>query len=527
MKRVLISDSLAQEGFDILNAREGIEVDVDTGLTPDELKQIIGNYDGLVIRSATKVTAEILEAAPNLKVVGRAGIGVDNVDVAEATKKGVVVMNTPGGNTTTTAEHALSLMMSLVRNIPQATMSMKEGKWEKKKFQGHELTGKTLGIVGLGAIGSIVADRAIGLKMKVAVYDPFITPERAREMGVVQMERNELFAAADIITIHVPKLKETTDLVNAETLKLMKDGVYIICAARGGIVNEDDLLEALNSGKVAGAALDVFAQEPPGLTKLIEHPNLICTPHLGASTEEAQTAVAVQVANQIGDYLVDGVIVNALNVPSVPQETLAKMRPYLELAESLGKLQAQLGIEGISGLNIELSGHAAEGRTGLITASALTGLLASMLGDWVNLVNAPVTAKERGIKVQETVCTEGEDYTSLIRITIEAKSGGRTIAGAIFGKSEPRIVEIDSIAIEAIPKGNLLVLWNNDRPGLVGSIGTVLGDNEINIGQLQFGRNTPGGQAITVINIDSAPDEKTLAELAELPNVTGVHTANL
>jgi D-3-phosphoglycerate dehydrogenase len=527
MKRVLVSDSLSAEGVEILNSEADLQVDVKTGLSPDELKEIIGDYHGLVIRSATKVTQEILDAADNLEVVGRAGIGVDNVDVPAATKKGVVVMNTPGGNTTTTAEHAVSLMMSLIRNIPQATMSMKQGKWEKKKFQGHEITGKTLGIVGLGAIGSIVADRAVGLKMKIVAYDPFITPERAKKLGVEQVELDELYARADIITIHVPKLKETTDLICKETIAKMKDGVYIVCAARGGIVNEDDLLEGLESGKVAGAALDVFSQEPPGDIPLLQNPRLICTPHLGASTEEAQTAVALQVADQISDYLVRGIIVNALNVPSVPQEAVERMRPYIELAESLGKFQAQLGVEGIKGIEIELSGHAAQGHTALLTAAALSGLLSGVVGDWINLVNAPVAARERGIKIKETTASNGEDYTSLIRIRVDATKGGMTLAGAIFGKREPRIVEIDGIAIEAIPQGNILVMNNYDKPGLVGSIGTTLGNNSINIGQLQFGRDEPGGRAITVVNVDSAPDDKTANELAALPNVISVHRVTL
>ncbi len=527
MKKVLVSDSLSKEGLDILSAQEGLKVDVKTGLKPDELKAIIGEYDGLIIRSATKVTAEIIAAATNLKVVGRAGIGVDNVDVPAATQKGIVVMNTPGGNTTTTAEHALSLMMSMVRFIPQATASMKAGQWEKKKFEGHEMCGKTLGVIGLGAIGSIVADRALGLKMKVVAYDPFITPERASELGVEKVDLETLYKKADIITIHVPKMKETLNLICKETIGKMKKGVYIVCAARGGIVNEDDLLAALESGQVAGAALDVFAQEPPGVTPLIMHPNLICTPHLGASTEEAQTAVAIQVADQVSDYLLRGIITNSVNVPSVSPEELSKMLPYVNLAEKLGRLQAQLGIESVSALDIEYSGKAASLRTQLLTASALAGLLAPAVGEWVNLVNAPVTARERGITVRETVSSKGEDYTSLIRLTIDTKDGKKTIAGAVFGKDQVRVVEIDGIPVEAIPQGNILVLWNNDRPGLVGAIGTTLGNNKLNIGALQFGRASVGGRAITVVNIDSEPDDKTLKELAALPNVLALHKAIL
>jgi D-3-phosphoglycerate dehydrogenase len=527
MKKVLVSDSLSKEGLDILKAQVGISLDVKTGLPPEELKAIIGQYDGLIIRSATKVTAEIIAAATNLKVVGRAGIGVDNVDVPAATAKGIVVMNTPGGNTTTTAEHALSLMMSLVRFIPQATASMKAGVWEKKKFQGHEMCGKTLGVIGLGAIGSIVANRALGLKMKVVAYDPFITPERAAELGVEKVDLEGIYSRSDIITIHVPKLKETLNLINKDTIAKMRKGVYIVCAARGGIVNEDDLLAALESGQVAGAALDVFAQEPPGITPLISHPNLICTPHLGASTEEAQTAVAIQVAHQVSDYLVRGIIMNSVNVPSVSPEELEKMLPFVTLAEKLGRLQAQLGLESICGLDIEYSGKAADCRTQLLTASALAGLLAPALGEWVNLVNAPLTARERGITVRETSSSKGEDYSSLIRIKAKAAKGGYSVSGAVFGKNQPRLVEIDGIAIEAVPEGNLLVLWNNDKPGLVGSIGTTLGSNKINIGGLQFGREAPGGRAITVVNVDTEPDAKTIKELAALPNVLAVHKVHL
>jgi len=527
MKRVLVSDSLSRQGIEILQAAEGVQVDVKTGLKPAELKAIIGDYDALVVRSSTKVTEELLEAAASLKVVGRAGIGVDNVDVAAATKRGVVVMNTPGGNTVTTAEHALALMMSLVRFVPQATMSMKAGEWEKKKFQGHELCGKALGVVGLGNIGSIVADRALGLKMKVLAYDPFLSPDRAAELGVELLPLDEVYRRADIITVHVPLLEETRGLVGADAFAKMKDGAYLVCAARGGIVDEQALLAALESGKLAGAALDVFAQEPPGVTALVRHERVICTPHLGASTVEAQEAVALQVADQIVDYLVNGTIRNAVNVPSVPSEMLAQMRPYLEMARNLGRLQAQLGITGLKSVEIEYSGKTAEGRTGLYTAAALEGLLSASLGGRVNLVNAPVVARERGIRVVETSARSGEDYTALIRLRVETASGAASLAGAIFGKREPRVVEIDGISIEAIPQGHLLVFWNYDRPGLVGSIGTTLGKHAINIGQLAFGREAAGGRAVTVVNVDSPVADAVQEELRQLPNVISVTQASL
>ncbi len=527
MKRVLVSDSLSPRGREILEQAGGIEVDVKTGLSPEELEGIIGQYDALVIRSATRVTAEILEAATNLKVVGRAGIGVDNVDVPAATKRGIVVMNTPGGNTVTTAEHALSLMLSLLRNIPQATMSMKEGRWEKKKFQGRELCGKTLGVLGLGNIGATVADRAIGLKMKVVAYDPFISEERAAKIGVELADLDELYRRCDIVTVHVPLLEDTRNLIGREALSKMKPGAYLICAARGGIVDEEALLEALDSGTLAGAALDVFSEEPPGLTPLVQHPNVICTPHLGASTAEAQEAVAIQVADQIADYLTTGTIRNAVNVPSVPAEALEQMRPYIEMARSLGRLQAQLGIGGLKAVHLEYSGKTAEGRTSLITAAALEGLLSASLGERVNMVNAPVVAHNRGIRVVESTTTDGEDYTALIRMRVDIAPGQYSLAGAIFGRRNPRIVEIDGIGIEAIPQGHLLVFWNYDRPGLVGSIGTTLGKHDINIGQMQFGREAAGGRAVTVVNVDSAVEDEVLEELRQLPNVISVTSAFL
>lgn len=527
MKKVLVSDSLSPKCMEILSQAEGIAVDVKTGLSPDALKEIIGQYDALVIRSATKATADILEAAVNMKVIGRAGIGVDNVDVPTATKKGIVVMNTPGGNTVTTAEHALSLMMSLMRRIPQATASMKDGKWEKKKFEGQELCGKTLGIIGLGNIGSIVADRALGLKMKVIAYDPFITEERASEMGVELVNLEQLYSRSDIATIHVPLIAETKNLINGETLSKFKDGAYIVCAARGGIIDEDALLEALNSGKIAGAALDVFTKEPPGLTPLVAHENVICTPHLGASTAEAQEAVAVQVAEQIVDYLVNGSIRNALNVPSVGAEAAAQMQPYIQMARNLGRFQAQLGVEGMKQVELSYSGKTAEGRTSMYTSAALEGLLSTSLGERVNMVNAPMIARERGLRVAETTAADGEDYTAMIRLKIQTSTGSSSLAGAIFGKNEPRLVEMDGIAIEAVLNGHLLIFRNNDRPGLVGSIGTCLADNGINIGQMQFGRETPGGDAVTVVNVDTPASSEVLTKLRNLPNVKSVCTAFL
>jgi D-3-phosphoglycerate dehydrogenase len=527
MKKVLVSDSLAEEGLSILRAARGIQVDVKTGLKHEELKAILGSCDALVVRSATKVTADVLEAAPHLRIIGRAGIGVDNVDVAAATKRGVIVVNTPAGNTVTTAEHAVALMMSLVRRIPQAAQSMKRGEWEKKKFEGRELCGKTLGVLGLGNIGSIVADRALGLKMKVISYDPFTSANRAASLGVELVGLDELYARSDVITIHVPILAETKNLINREAFGKMRPGTFLVCAARGGIVDERALLDALESGTIAGAALDVFEQEPPGLTPLVAHERVVCTPHLGASTAEAQVAVSVQVAEQIVEYFGAGTIRNAVNLPNVAPETLAQMGPYLDMARCLGLLQAQLGAAGLKGVRLEYSGKAAEGRIGLLTSSALAGLLTQSCGEAVNLVNASTLVKERGVRVSETTASNGEDYTALIRLTVETAAGTASLAGAIFGKREPRIVEIDGIAIEAIPKGHVLVFWNWDRPGLVGSIGTALGHHSINIGQLQFGRAEPGGRAVTMVNVDGAVPEPVLDELRALPHVISVTKAFL
>ncbi|GAB4256066.1 MAG: phosphoglycerate dehydrogenase [Deferrisomatales bacterium] len=519
MWRVLVSDTLSTKGLQVFEDAEGIQVDVRTGLDPAALREAIAPYDALVIRSATRVTAEVLEAAEHLKVVGRAGIGVDNVDVPAATKRGVVVMNTPGGNTVTTAEHAVALMMSLVRNVPQADASMKEGRWEKKAFQGRELSGKTLGVVGLGNIGSIVADRAQALKMKVIAYDPFLSPERAAELGAERVELDELYRRSDIVTVHVPLLDETRNLIDAGAFERMKPGAYLVCAARGGIVDEDALLDALESGRIAGAALDVYREEPPGASPLVAHPKVVCTPHLGASTVEAQEAVAVQVAEQVVEFLRGGTIRNAVNVPSLPAEALAALAPSLELARALGSLQAQLGADGLRAVDLRYAGRTAEGPTGLLTAAVLEGLLSPVLGERVNRVNAPLVAKERGIRVTETTSANGEDYAALVRLTVELAGRRASLAGALFAEGRARIVEIDGVGIEADPKGDLLVFWALDRPGLVGGIAGILADRGINIGQMKFGRESPGGRAVAVFNVDSAVDDRVLAELRGLPNL--------
>ncbi|GAB4256071.1 MAG: phosphoglycerate dehydrogenase [Deferrisomatales bacterium] len=527
MKRVLVSDPLSPRGIEILQGPPELQVDVRPGLPPGELKRVVGGYDALVVRSGTRVTADVIEAATALKVIGRAGIGVDNVDVAAATQRGIVVMNTPGGNAVTTAEHALALLVSLVRHIPQATRSMKQGRWEKKAFPGRELRGKTLGVLGLGNIGRIVADRARGFKMRVVAHDPYVSADRAAELGVELVDFEELLGRSDLLTVHVPLVEATRNLLDADAFERMKPGAYLVCAARGGIVDEEALLQALESGRIAGAALDVFAQEPPGPTPLVTHPRVVCTPHLGASTVEAQEAVAVEVAGQIVDYLVWGTIRNAVNAPSLPAEALERVRPYLALARSLGRLQAQLGVPGLQAVELAYSAKIPPRKIPLLTASVLEGLLGASLGDRVNVVNAPLLARQRGIHVKEIAAGAGEGYAAAIRLRVETDQGRFSVAGAVFGQRDPRVVEIDGHDLEAIPSGYLLVFWNHDRPGVVARVGQTLGRRNINIAQMQLGRKVPGDRAVAVVNVDSPVGPEVLEEIRRLPGMIHATTAHL
>ena len=519
--KVLISDSLSPEGVEILK-KGGLDVTVKTGMTPDELKSVIGEFDGLVIRSATKVTADVVDAAKNLKVIGRAGSGLDNVDKVAASKRGIVVMNTPGGNTVTTAEHALSMMMSLARNIPQATASLKAGKWEKKKFEGVELFQKTLGVIGMGAIGTQIAKRAQALGMTVLAFDPYLSPERAASLGVESCDLECIYSRSDFITIHSPLTDETRGLINAQTIAKMKDGVRIINAARGGIVDEKALYEALKSGKVAGAALDVFEKEPPVDNPLLELDNFICTPHLGASTEEAQLNVARAVAEQLVDYLVKGVARNAVNVPFVPADILPKVQPYLGLAEKMGSFLAQIYEGALVSVTIEYCGEVADLDPAPITTAVLKGLLNPILEEAVNYVNAPFIAKDRGIEVKEVKSSDNKDYPSLIKVTASSGKKSFSVSGALYFKKDPRIVAVDNFRVEVVPEGDMLVTSNDDRPGVIGNLGTALGKNGINIARMQFGRDEKGGKAISVISIDAAPSKEVIAELNKLPNVLSV-----
>lgn len=524
--KVLVSDNISSKGVEILK-KAGLDVDVKTGMKPEELVACIGDYDGLVIRSATKVTAAIIEAASRLKVIGRAGSGLDNVDKAAASKKGIVVMNTPGGNTMTTAEHSIAMLFSVARLIPQATASMKAGKWEKKKFMGVELYHKTLGIVGLGNIGSQVAKKAQGLEMNVIAYDPFLSEDKAKATGIRKVSLDELFAQSDFITIHTPMTSETKGVINSKTISRMKEGVRIINCARGGIINEADLYEALKGGKVAGAALDVFEKEPPENNPLLTLDNVVCTPHLGASTEEAQENVAVAVAEQIADYLVFGVIRNAVNFPSIPNEQVPRLQPYINLAEKLGEFSAQIFEGGATEITVEFRGAAAEINTAPVTIAAIKGFLTPILIETVNFVNAPIIAKERGIEVKEIKSSDAGDYNSMIALNIKASGRESYVAGTLFSKKDPRVVLIDEFKVEIVPEGELLLIYNNDKPGVIGNIGMLMGKNNINIARMHFGRESAGGMAISVVSIDSVPTPEVIGEIKRLPNILSVKQISL
>jgi D-3-phosphoglycerate dehydrogenase len=517
MPKVLISDKLSAAAIQIFKDR-GIETDVKVGLAPDELKAIIGDYDGLAIRSNTKVTADVLAAAPNLKVVGRAGIGVDNVDVAAATARGIVVMNTPFGNSVTTAEHAIAMMFALARDIPQANASTHAGKWEKSRFLGVELTGKTLGIIGCGNIGAIVADRALGLRMKVVAYDPFLSAERAKDLTIEKVDLDTLFARADFITLHTPLTEATKNVIDAKAIAKMKPGVRIINCARGGLLVEEDLKAAIESGHVAGAALDVFKVEPAKENILFGNERVVCTPHLGASTSEAQENVALQVAEQMADYLLSGAVVNALNMPSVSAEDAPKLRPYMKLANQLGSFAGQLTEHAVKAVSIEYEGGVAGLNTKPLTAIILQGLLKPMV-ESVNMVNAPLIAKERNIEVSETKNAREGNYHTLVRVTVTTEARSRSVAGTLFGGDKPRLVEIKGIPIEAELGPHVLYVTNQDKPGFIGALGSLLGKHGVNIATFHLGRAQPGGDAILLAQVDQPLTEVIIEEVRSLPQV--------
>jgi len=519
MLKVLVSDNLSKQGVKLLEETPDIDVDVNTGLTPDELRGIIGQYHGLIIRSATKVTADIIEAANNLRVIGRAGIGLDNVDVAAASRKGIVVMNAPEGNTITTAEHTIALMLALSRKIPQATQSMKEGKWEKKKFMGRELYGKTLGIIGAGNIGRIVADRAKGLKMKVIVYDPYIRPEILEKMDLEPVSFDELLERSDYITIHTPKTSETINMINKDTIQRMKKGAMLINCARGGIVNEDDLYDALASGHLAGAALDVFSKEPPEQHKLFTLDNFISTPHLGASTEEAQDKVAVDIVKQVIDYLLHGTVKNAVNVPSISPELINVIRPYVTLMERIGLFHAQLAESALLEVEIRYLGTVADYDVSPLTTAFLKGLLTPFMKEDVNFVNAPFVAKDRGIKVTEGKSSTSEDFANLIMVKVKSLQSENVISGTIFGKGLPRILRINDFYLEAAPEGHMLFIHNQDIPGVIGQIGVTLGKYNININRMSVGQEKEGKKNIILLATDISVPDNVIEELRKINGV--------
>jgi D-3-phosphoglycerate dehydrogenase len=517
--KVLISDALSPAAVQIFRDR-GLEVDFQPNLGKDKekLAAAIDGFDGLAIRSATKVSAKILERAKKLKVIGRAGIGVDNVDIPAATAKGIIVMNTPFGNSITTAEHAITLMLALARQIPQADLSTQAGKWEKNRFMGVEITAKTLGVIGCGNIGSIVADRAIGLRMKVIAYDPFLSPERALLLGVEKVDLAELLKRSDFITLHTPLTDKTKNIIDARALAATKHGVRIINCARGGLVDEAALRASLDSGHVAGAAFDVFIEEPATANPLFGHPNVVCTPHLGAATAEAQENVALQVAEQMSDYLLRGAISNAVNFPSITAEEAPRLKPFIALAEKLGSFAGQLTETGLKEVHLSYEGAVATLNTKALTSAAVAGLLRPMLQD-VNVVSAPVVAKERGIIVEETTREAAHDYDSLITVRVVTEKQSRHVSGTVFADGRPRIVNIKGIRMDAEFGPSMIYITNLDKPGFIGKFSSTLGDAGINIATFHVGREAPGGNAVALIEVDGDVPPDVLAKVQALPQV--------
>jgi len=520
MPKVLIADELSPRAVAVF-AERGVEADVATGLKPDALAARIGDYDGLAVRSATKVTAALIAGAERLKIVGRAGIGVDNIDVPAATQRGIVVMNTPYGNAITAAEHAIAMMFALARQIPAADRSTQAGKWEKSRFMGVELSNKTLGVIGCGNIGAIVADRALGLKMRVIGYDPFLSEERAIDLGIERVSLDELLARADFITLHTPMTEATRGMLDARALARLKPGARLINCARGGLIVEEDLAAALDTGQVAGAAIDVFVEEPATNNALFGRDNVVATPHLGAATMEAQENVAVQIAEQMADFLLTGAISNAVNMPSLSAEDARRLKPYMKLAEQIGSFAGQLTESGINAVSIDYEGAIAEFNVKPLTATALTGLLAPQLST-VNMVNAPVICRERDIRVSETLRPEPGDYQMLMRITVTGEGGVRSIAGTVFAGDKPRLVSVEGMPLEAELGDHVLFVRNLDKPGFIGALGTALAAASINIASFHLGRIAAGKDAICLVEIDQPLTPVLLDIVSGLPNVIQV-----
>lgn len=525
--KVLVSDSLSKEGLEVLKKEKGFQVDVKTHLKPRELKRIIKDYDGIIVRSGTKLTRAIIDEAKMLKVIGRAGVGLDNIDIDCATEHGIIVMSAPGGNTISTAEHTMSLILALSRNIPQANQSLRRKEWDRKRFMGVELYEKTLGIIGLGRIGAEVAKRALAFGMSVIAYDPFLSLEMAKKLNVELVEFKELLKRSDYISVHTPLTDETYHMIGKGEFKLMKDGVRVINCARGGIIDEDALLLAMKEGKVAGAALDVFEHEPPVDNPLVGLDSVVITPHLGAATEQAQIKVAVDIAKQMADALSNRGIRNAVNMPSVTPEVFKEIQPYIILAEKLGTLQIQL-IEGrLKKVKVKYCGDVSTCELAPITLALMKGMLSPILKETVNYVNAPLIAKERGIEVVETRSTAAFDFTTLITVDAETDRMKSSLSGTLFGKRDPRIVIIDGYHVDAIPSGFMLIIYNEDRPGVIGHLGTTLGDNSINIASMTFGRRKKGGNAITVLNIDNPAPSHLIEEMKAFDYIQDIKLVRL
>ena len=528
--KILVTDGMAKQGLEMLNSAGDIIVEERKGISKEELVSIIKNYDGIIVRSATKVTKEIIEAAEgNLKVVGRAGIGVDNIDISNATRNGIVVMNTPEANAITTAEHTITLLLSLARNIPQAHASIKEGRWDRSKYRGIEVFRKTIGFIGLGNIGKLVAERALGLKMKAIAYDPYLSKESAKETGVSLVSLDELYEKSDFISIHTPLNSETRNLIDKNAIDKMKDGVLIINCARGGIINENDITEALANGKVGGAAFDVYSSEPVELDNslLSVDENIVLTPHLGASTEEAQIKVGTTMAEQIVDFAKNGVVRNAVNMPSLTLKQMKRMRPYLGLAEKIGSLHSQLCKGAIRKVDIIYEGRVSELNTDPLTLSVLKGLLSPIMDVVVTYVNAPVIAKDRNIKIVESRSSDSGEYTSLITVNLETSQGRKQVSGTVFGKEEARLVEVNGIPFDVVMSGYLLVSENYDKPGFVGSMFSILGKNGINIGFLHLGRESIGGRAMIFTSVDTLVPDKVIKEILSIPGIISVTQVSL
>jgi D-3-phosphoglycerate dehydrogenase len=526
--KVLISDSLSPQGLERLRTYSDLEVDVRPGLKGEELLRTIPAYHGLIIRSGTKVTKEVVASAANLRVVGRAGIGVDNVDVDAATKQGIVVMNTPGGNNVTTAEHAISLMLALTRNIPQANASLRSGRWEREKFTGSEVCSKVLGVIGLGNIGAIVAERALGLKMRVLGYDPFVSSETAAKLRIELASLDEIYAMADFITVHTPLTKETRGLIGPAAFAKMKKGVRVINCARGGIVDETALVQAITSGKVAGAALDVFVEEPPPKDHpLLKLDQVICTPHLGAATDEAQINVAIAISDQVGNFLTNGVIQNAVNFPALTAEQLTILQPYLTIGEKLGSFLAQVTPEAPQEVHVEYSGDVVAYDVAAATAAVLRGVLSPVLESPVNYVNAPLIARERGVRVLESRSSRPSNFLNSVVVKIVTEKGINAVEGAVFNNKAVRLVRVDNFHLEAVPEGYILVIYNHDVPGVVGAMGTLLGKHRINIAGLELGREKIGGKAIALIHVDGQVPAEVLTELQALESIISAQQIRL